>query len=57
MNGAKRLALKVLKKIMDVTSLSSDSVEVLELGVKNGALVTKRLSCDEITEASESRVE
>jgi len=52
--GAKKLALKVLKKIMDVTTLSADSVEVLELSANSGALVIKRLSCDEISQMSES---
>ena len=39
---------------MDVTTLSADSVEVLELSASSGALVIKRLSCDEISQMSES---
>lgn len=50
---AKKLVLLVLKKIMDVTELSSDSVEVLELTIDSDALVSKRLTSDEIMELSE----
>jgi 20S proteasome subunit alpha 3 len=53
LEDAKKLALKVLRKIMDVTALSSESVEVLELTVLEGALLTKRLTLREILQSSE----
>ena len=48
---AKQLALKVLKKILGVTTLSDDSIELIELTrTKNDSICMTRLSAEDTTQ-------
>lgn len=52
-DDAKKLALKVLKKIMDVTTVSCESVELIELTLAGDRISSRRMSESEITELNE----
>jgi 20S proteasome alpha/beta subunit len=52
-DDAKKLALKVLKKIMDVTTVSCESVELIELTLAGDRISSRRISESEITELNE----
>jgi len=50
LDGAKKLALKVLKKIMDVTTVSYDTVELIEITLQGDGISSRCMSESEITE-------
>ena len=56
-DDAKKLALKVLKKIMDVTTVSCESVELIELTLAGDRISSRRISESEITELNEMQVQ
>jgi len=50
LDGAKKLALKVLKKIMDVTTVSYDTVELIEITLQGDGISSRCMSESEIME-------
>lgn len=53
LHEAKKLALTALRKIMDVTTLSRDSVELLQITENNNSIAVKRFTGAEIAELNE----
>ena len=53
LHEAKKLALTALRKIMDVTTLSRDSVELLEITENDNSIAVKRFTGAEIAELNE----
>ena len=57
LDGAKKLALKVLKKIMDVTTVSYDTVELIEITLQGDGISSRCMSESEIMELNALQVQ
>jgi len=54
LRDAKKLALTALRKIMDVTTLSGDCTELLQVTENDGSISVKRLTGADIAELIET---